>query len=162
MTKLSWVLATIFALSNMAGSAVAQDDIEPTPIPLDPSTVDFAGTWQYSTANHTVSGACPNGSAMDGTLAITRNGAEVELMITSGAVCDPASMCIYSGGIDDEYLLVSNTDTVDDEGGSATNALRLHFYSAAEGRGVSSSRYVHPSGFECQWSHDILIWRSEN
>lgn len=162
MTKISLALVTIVAFGGTAGGSMAQSDIEPTPIPLDPSMVDFAGTWQYSTSNHRVSGDCPNGSALDGTLAITRNGTEVGLMVMSGAVCNPASMCMYSGGIDDEYLLVSNTDTVDDEGGSATNALRLHFYSAAEGQGVSSSSYVHPKGFECQWSHDILIWRSEN
>jgi hypothetical protein len=162
MKKTSLTLATVLALALCATSSLAQEKTDPTPIPLDPSTVDFTGTWNYSTSNHKVSGDCPNGSPMDGTLAITQTGNEVGLMVTSGAVCNPASMCMYSGGIDDEYLLVSNTDTVDDEGGSATNALRLHFYSSSEGRGESSSSYVHPKGFECQWGHQILVWRSEN
>ena len=161
MTKMSLTLAAVLALGLSSGLSLAQEDAEPVPIPLDPSTVDFSGTWNYATSNHTVSGDCPNGSPMDGTLAITQTGSEVGLMVMSGAVCNPASMCMYDGAIDDEYLLVSNTDTVDEEGGSATNALRLHFYSASEGRGESSSSYVHPEGFECQWSHQVLIWRSE-
>ena len=150
----------VFSLFATAAFAASTDDTPP--ISLDPGTVNFTGTWQYSTFNHKVSGRCPNGSPMDGTLAITLTGAEVGLMVTSGATCNPASMCMYSGGIDDEYMLVSNTDTVDEEGGSATNALRLHFYSASEGAGESSSSYVHPDGFECQWSHNILLWRSED
>ena len=70
-------------------------------------------------------------------------------------------MCRYDGGLDDEFLLLTNTGTVDDEGGTVTNALRLHFYSATEARGASSSRYLHPKGFECQWSHDLLLWRPD-
>ncbi len=161
MNRLTLILATVTAVVGYSASAAAQGDIAPVPIPLDPATIDITGTWNYSTANHKVSGDCPNGSPMNGTLAITREGAEAGLMIMSGATCDPASMCMFGGGLTGEYLLVSNTDTVDEEGGTATNAIQMFFSSPAQGSGSASSSYVHPEGFQCQWSHDVLIWRSE-
>lgn len=145
----------------LATAAPAAGDLEPVPLPVDPSKVDITGTWNYSTANHQVSGACPNGRPMSGTLDITQSGGEIGLMVTSGAVCNPASMCMYSGAVAEGAVLVSNTAVVDEEGGSASNALQLFFSSAANGRGTSASGYVHPEGFECQWSHDILLWRPE-
>ena len=162
MKQFTTALAITGTALVLATAALAASDIEPVPLPVDPASVDFTGSWNYSTANHQVSGACPNGSPMDGTLEITQSSGEVGLMVTSGAACDPASMCMYSGAIAEGAVLVSNTAVVDEESGSASNALQLFFSSAANGSGISASGYVHPEGFECQWSHNILLWRSED
>lgn len=152
----------IAALWYGAAAALAESDIPLVPLPLEAENVEFTGTWNYSTSNHQVAGDCPNGTPMSGTLAITQSGGEIGVMFTSGAVCNPASMCMFSGAIKDGQLVVSNTAIVDDEGGSASNALRLFFYSASEGGGESASGYVHPKGFECQWKNMIDLWRSED
>ena len=152
--------SAVLAACLVVGTALA-DETPLLPVPVDPEKVDFTGTWNYSTANHTVSGRCPNGTPMAGTLFISHTGGEAGVMVQSGAVCNPASMCMYSGGILEGALVVSNTDTVDEEGGSASNAMQLFFGSASEGWGGVSSSYVHPKGFECQWRHDIRLWRSE-
>lgn len=152
-------LFTVWALSALP--ALSQQDVPPEPIPVDPAMIDISGTWSYSTSNHQVSGDCPAGTPMAGTLSISTDGGAVGLMLETGARCDPAAMCMFDGAVADGAVLVSNTATVDDEGGSATNAMQLFFSSPGAGRGSVSSRYVHPKGFECQWSHDIALWRSE-
>lgn len=152
-------LISILFVALVAGTAWAQ--IESAPLPVPAEKIDFAGSWNYATSHHRVSGVCPNGAPMSGTLEITRNGAAVGLMVTSGAVCDPPSMCLYDGAIEDGQLILSNTAVVDEEGGSASNALRLFFTSPTAGSGEAASGYVHPKGFECQWSHRIALWRSD-
>ncbi|MDJ0627037.1 MAG: hypothetical protein QNJ44_02155 [Rhodobacter sp.] len=144
-----------------AQSALATNEPEPAMLPIDAENIEFAGTWNYSTSNHQVSGRCPNGTPMAGTLDLTYGGGEVGLMVSSGATCNPGSMCMFSGSIMDGQLVVSNVDTVDDEGGIATNAMRIFFTSPEEGAGEVSSSYSHPDGFECQWSHRITLWRSD-
>jgi hypothetical protein len=153
---------SFFALMSAAVPQVssAQAEVPIVPIGISADDFDFTGTWNYSTANHRVAGACPNGAPMSGTLALTQSAGAVGLMLTSGAVCDPASMCLFDGAIDENgQLIVSNADTVDDEGGSVANAMRLFFLSDEMGAGFVASGYVHPSGFECQWSHYVELWR---
>lgn len=154
------VAFTAFAFAALSQNAMAQDDIPLVPIGVPADKFDFTGTWNYSTSNHRVSGQCPNGKPMSGTMEITYSNAAVGLMISSGATCDPATMCMFDGSIhQDGQLVVSNADTVDDEGGSAANAMRLFFLSEELGSGFVASGYVHPGGFECQWSHYVEIWR---
>ncbi|WP_324754299.1 hypothetical protein [Roseovarius sp. Pro17] len=154
---LAFIVLFIAALSL---GAKAQDGIPPVSLGIPADKFDFTGTWNYSTSNHNVSGRCPNGKPMSGTMQITHSGAAVGLMISSGATCNPGSMCIFDGAIDSGgQVTVSNTDTVDEEGGEATNAMRLFFLSEELGAGLAASGYVHPDGFECQWSHYIQIWR---
>lgn len=154
------VALTAFAFAALSQVAMAQDDVPLVPLGIPAEKFDFTGTWNYSTSNHNVSGQCPNGTPMSGTIAITHANAAVGLMISSGARCDPGSMCMFDGAVDESgQLLVSNADTVDDEGGSAANAMRLFFLSEELGAGFVASGYVHPGGFECQWSHYVQIWR---
>lgn len=158
--KSTVVALAAFALVATSQFSMAQGDVPLVPPGISADTFDFSGSWNYSTSNHNVSGQCPNGTPMSGAIAITHANAAVGLMISSGATCDPGSMCMFDGAIDESgQLLVSNTDTVDEEGGEATNAMRLFFLSEELGAGFVASGYVHPKGFECQWSHYIQIWR---
>ncbi|MBY4893370.1 hypothetical protein KUL25_11400 [Rhodobacteraceae bacterium N5(2021)] len=159
MRFLNLALVTV-ASTALPQVAPAQQDIPLVPIGISAEDFDFTGTWNYRTANHSVAGACPNGSPMSGTLEITHSGDAVGLVLTSGATCDPGSMCIYDGAIDDDgNLIVSNTATVDDEGGTAANAIHIFFLTDDMATGHAGSGYVHPSGFECQWSYFIELTR---
>jgi len=158
--KSTAVAFIVLAIAAMSRFAMAQDDIPLVLLGIPADKFDFTGTWNYSTANHNVSGRCPNGQPMSGTMEITHSGAAVGLMLSSGATCNPGSMCMFDGSIDDSgQLIVSNTDTVDEEGGSAANAMRVFFLSEELGAGFVASGYVHPDGFECQWSHYVQVWR---
>ena len=66
-------------------------------------------------------------------------------------------MCTFTGTLAGNNLLVSNADTVDDEGGSAGNALNLTVYNNGFISGDGSSSYIHPEGFECHWSYSITL-----
>ncbi|MEZ5666477.1 MAG: hypothetical protein R3F55_03395 [Alphaproteobacteria bacterium] len=135
------------------------DDVAPVAIPVDPATIDIAGQWTYATSNHAVSGMCPLGTPMAGTLSIAVVDGAITVVVDSGATCSPASMCVYEGRIEQGAVVVSNTAVVDDEGGSASNAMQLFFTSPTAGAGRVASGYVHPEGFECQWTHDIALSR---
>lgn len=149
-----------FAIAALPQFAMTQDDMPLVPLGIPAGNFDFTGTWNYSTANHNVSGRCPNGQPMSGAMEITHADAAVGLMLSSGATCNPGSMCMFDGSIDENgQLIVSNADTVDEEGGSAANAMRVFFLGEELGAGFVASGYVHPDGFECQWSHYIQIWR---
>lgn len=137
----------------------AQDTPDSVPIPVDAATVDFSGIWAFSSANHTVSGSCPNGTPMVGTLSIAQQDGAISLQLLSGAACDPVSMCSYSGEILEGNVVVSNNDIVDDENGEVTNAINLFFYSEASAGGNVSSRYLHPKGFECIWEYSLDLTR---
>jgi hypothetical protein len=158
MKPLFTLLASLAFLS-LATLSRAQDEMPPVPLPGNAANMDITGTWSYSTFDHRISGRCPAGQPMAGTLIIGQKENSLDVFIQSGAVCNPVSMCSYTGAIIDGNVVVSNTDTVDDEGGSATNAMRLYFFSETSGGGQVSSRYVHPEGFECHWSHYMKLSR---
>jgi len=151
-----------FAQNTMQNTM--QDTIENTipsvPIPVDAATVDFSGIWNYTTDNHTVSGVCRSaGAPMVGTLSLTLEDGAVAMEMLSGAVCDPASMCSYTGEINGGNVVVTNTDIVDDENGAVTNTTTLFFSSGENGRGNAVSRYVHPEGYECLWNYNVTLTR---
>ena len=150
-------------LVSLSMTAHAQSPGEPAPIGIDSdiADLDISGTWNYRTSNHRVSGKCPVGTPMAGTLMISKEAAGLGLQVMSGARCEPASMCSYTGEINSGNALFSNVDDVDDEGGMASNAMNIHFSSNEGGWGVVSSSYTHPAGFGCQWTHHITLTRNK-
>ncbi len=154
-------LAVTVCASMAAFPTYAQNTPDPVPIPVDAATLDFSGIWAFSSANHTVSGRCPNGTPMVGTLSIGQQDGAISLQLLSGTACDPASMCSYAGEIQLGNVVVSNNDVVDDENGEVTNAMNLFFYSGAKAGGNVSSRYLHPNGYECVWEYNLELTRPE-
>lgn len=146
--------------STAAGWAQAAGGPPPQPLPLNATDVDYTGTWNYTTSNHQVSGICPNGAPMAGTLSITQEDALAQVLVVSGAICDPAFTCIYSGVVEGGDLVVANSGIVDEEGGTVTNELRLFFFSEDSAGGSSTSVYSHPKGFSCTWTHSLTLARS--
>jgi len=153
-------LLIVCALAIPVGIVTAEDNIEPSPTPTDdPSNVAFSGVWSYTVTPLSVVGMCPPGIPGSGELSITVAGDVVTLTFLSGRTCSPPSMCTFTGHIEGGQIIVSNTAIVDDEGGSATNAIALSLSSDSNGWGSSSSRYLHPEGFECVWEESITITR---
>ncbi len=142
-------------------SAVTAQEIPSVPLtkPIDPKLINITGTWNYTSSASTVTGMCPPGGPASGTAALTKSGETYTLKIVSGRVCKPASMCIFTGRLTGNTLILSNTDVVDNEKGTVTNALGLQVVNNEFIDGRSSSRYVHPEGHECQWSNTMTLDR---
>lgn len=140
---------------------LAEDDIPLAPLtpPINPGLINIAGTWSYTASGSSVTGMCPPGPPGSGTVTISGGGGAYTVVFVSGRVCSPASMCTFTGTLSGNTLLVSNADTVDDEGGSASNALNLTVYNNSFISGNGSSSYIHPEGFECHWSYTINLSR---
>ena len=127
--------------------------------PIDPKLINITGTWNYTSSASVVTGVCPPGGPASGTCTITKSGDTYTLKILSGRVCKPDSMCTFTGQLSGNSLTLSNTDTVDSERGTVNNALGLLVVSNEFIDGRSSSRYVHPQGYECQWSNTMTLDR---
>jgi hypothetical protein len=127
--------------------------------PIDPKLINITGTWNYTASASVVTGVCPPGGPASGTCTITKSGDSYTLKILSGRVCKPASMCTFTGQLSGNSLTLSNKDTVDSERGTATNALGLTVVSNEFIDGRSSSRYLHPQGYECQWNNTMTLDR---
>jgi hypothetical protein len=157
-TLLCIVLVTFHVIVCYA--AIAQD-IPSVPLTklIDPKLINITGTWNYSSSASVVTGVCPPGGPASGTCTIIKSGDTYTLKILSGRVCKPASMCTFAGQLSGNVLTLSNTDTVDSERGAVTNALGLLVVSNEFIDGRSSSRYVHPQGYECQWSNTMTLDR---
>jgi hypothetical protein len=129
---------------------------------LDPAQLDISGAWIYTTSNHMLL-ACdfpaPPGTDMSGHMEIAEHDGGVTVTLVTGATCDPGSMCIYEGNIVGSVLAVSNTDTVDDEGGVASNGWSMIFTAPDAGVGSGTSVYVHPEGYRCSWGYGISVRR---
>ena len=160
MKRMSSCIVIATCLLMVCYAAMAQD-IPSVPLtkPIDPKLINITGTWNYISSASVVTGVCPPGGPASGTCTITKSGDTYTLKILSGRVCKPASMCIFTGLLSGNSLTLSNTDTVDSERGSVTNALGLLVVSNEFIDGRSSSRYVHPQGYECQWSNTITLDR---
>lgn len=153
-------LIAIAAAVLVSGAAMGQEatDIPTAPIVpgldkdilVNPAGFDISGVWEYSSDIPTA-----------GILDITVEDGAVALELVSCAVCKPAEMCSFAGAIEDMALVVSNSAIVDDEGGSATNALAIFFTSETDAMGSGSSRYVHPEGYEKHWSYTINMHRPQ-
>lgn len=124
------------------------------------ATFDLSGTWSYTTSNNWVTGVCPKGQDSSGTLQITQSGDSFTLQLLSGMVCDPASLCSYSGTIAGAVYTATNSAVVDTEGGKATNTITFTATSSAAATGADSSSYVHPGGMTCTWGFDIALSRT--
>lgn len=154
MRRLSAVAAVVLVTGAAMGQEAADIPIAPIVPGLDkdilvnPADFDISGVWEYSSDIPTA-----------GILEITAMNGAVALELVSGAVCEPETMCSFDGAIQDKALVVSNSAIVDDEGGSATNALAIYFLSETDAMGSGSSRYVHPTGYEKQWSYTLNMHR---
>lgn len=128
----------------------------------DAANIDLAGTWEFATSNH--QGGCPGsgpGFAMGGLIDIAAQGGALRAQIVSGAGCDPASMCSFTGEIVKGDLILWNSDVVDDEGGKVTNTLHLIFINDSIAQGVGGALYLHPKGMSCIWNWDMMMHRPE-
>jgi len=127
----------------------------------DAARIDLDGTWEFATSNH--QGGCPGagpGFPMGGLIEIGQTGGAIAMEIVSGATCDPAALCSFTGEIAEGDLILWNSASVDDEGGSVTNTLHLVFASDSLAQGVGGAYYHHPE-MDCLWSWDMMIHRPE-
>jgi hypothetical protein len=163
MKKTFLCLSTVLAVLLVGGISIAQEDIPVVPLvaPINPALIDIVGTWSYTASASSVTGPCPSGPASSGTATNSGGAGGYTLVFISGMVCSPSSMCTYAGTLSGNSLVVSNTAVVDDEGGSATNALGLTVYTNGHISGDGSSRYVHHEGFECHWRYTITLTRGK-
>ena len=152
----SFLIACVLVIPVSIGIA---QNIEPEPIPVDPSNVDLNGIWSYSVTPASVTDMCPMGIPVSGELSISVEGNIVTLMFLSGKFCDPASLCTYTGKVKGEQIKVSTTAIVDYKGTKATNFIALFVSSSNYGWGIRNSRYLYPEGFECIWDEYITISR---
>ena len=156
------VFVAVCAIIAVPTFAQEGDDIELVPL-VPPKDVDLNGTWNYRTTQPRVSGKCPPGGALAGTVEITQAGNEVTFKYTSGAKCRPAAVCSYTGYLeynkDNTEFFVANSVKVDEEGGEVSGAIHLNITSNENGAGSGTSHYVHPKGFECRWDSQITIFR---
>jgi hypothetical protein len=152
------LLFSIFLTFSTPGFA-QEDKIEPEPIPIPPKYIDLNGTWNYKTTKPTVSGKCPAGVAMAGTAIFIQKGKDVTLKYVSGAKCEPAAVCIYTGVLNENNLLLSNSVEVDDEGGEVNSAVSITVFNNELGKGTGTNHYIHPKGFECRWNMNVVFTR---
>ena len=127
----------------------------------DAGAIELTGLWEFATSNH--QGGCPGshaGFAMGGLMEISQGGGALAMQIVSGATCDPATMCSFTGEIAQGDLILWNSGVVDDEGGTVTNTLHLVFANDSLAQGVGGALYHHPR-LDCLWSWDILMHRPE-
>jgi len=162
--KFTLMAVTVLGLLAVtAAPAWAQyGHIPPAPIPIPVDKLDLNGTWTFQTSHPTVTGGCPAGDALSGTAAITQEGMEVTLSYLTGPECRPAAVCSYAGTLDeDNQFVVSNSVTVDDEGGKVSNEVHLTVFDNGLAKGTSTSHYVHPKGFECTWQMSVSFMRED-
>jgi hypothetical protein len=161
MKKILLFISALCLFGAFVSVAGAQEDIPLVPLtpPINPALINIVGTWDYTSSASSVTGMCPPGLAAFGTVTITGGAGAYTVVFISGRECSPASMCTFTGTLSGNTLLVSNADTVDDEGGSAGNALNLTVYNNQFISGSGSSSYIHPEGFECHWSYTINLTR---
>jgi hypothetical protein len=157
-TLLCIVIVTCLLMVCYAASAQEIPTVPLTKL-IDPKLINITGTWNYTASASVVTGVCPPGGPASGTCTIIKSGDTYTLKILSGRVCKPASMCTFTGQLSGNSLSLSNTDTVDSERGTATNALGLLVVSNEFIDGRSSSRYVHPQGYEYQWCNTMTLDR---
>jgi hypothetical protein len=164
IVRTCWLALLVAACVSGANPLFAQEDDGLEPVPLvPPKDVDLNGTWNYRSSQPKVSGTCPPGKALAGTVEITQTGNEVTFKYTSGTKCRPAAVCSYTGFLeykkDNTEFVVANSVKVDEEGGEVSGAIHLNIFSNENGAGSGTSHYVHPKGFECRWDSQITIFR---
>lgn len=161
--KRTIISISIFCCLFMMGAVTAAQDVPIVPLapPISPKLINITGTWNYTLSQPTVAGMCPAGTALSGSCSIAGGGGVYTLVYLTGSVCRPTSMCTFSGTLAGNNLSLSNSDIVDNEGGRTTNELKLTVYNKGYATGDGGSRYVHPSGFTCQWSYYVTLTRGK-
>ncbi len=159
-------LISSIVIGNLVCSSALWADSKTDDIPLvplvdliDPQQINLNGTWNYKTSAPSVTGKCPAGLPLSGTLVITQKGKEATLEYVTGATCKPKAVCSYSGGVEGNEFVVSNSVTVDNEGGEVNSAIALKVFSNELAKGKITNHYVHPKGFECRWNMNVTISR---
>lgn len=117
------------------------------------------GVWQYKTSSHWSKGRCPAPRPGKGRVKIKRKGKRFTLLVQTGMTCKPASMCLFKGARKGKLWIASNSATVDGEGGTAKNVLKLVVRTAKKLTGSVISEYKHPSGFTCRWGFKFVATR---
>lgn len=120
---------------------------------------DVMGDWNFQTSNNWSKGVCPGGKASKGICKIEQKGDAFTLVFSSGMTCSPKSMCIFKCDVKGGVFNCSNSDKVDNEGGTVTNTLTFALSSSNEAKGKGASRYTHPGGMVCDWGSDIKLWK---
>ena len=120
-------------------------------VPIAISKINLNGIWNYKTSG-----------GLTGTMSITQKEKDITLEIISGAECRPAAVCFYTGTLDtildgNIRALVSNSVTVDKEGGTVTSAMQIFFTSNKFASGTSTNHYVHPEGHEKRWDMEFIL-----
>ncbi len=152
LTYLSLIMFILVVFTTFAAAVdpknVNADDIPLVPLTPSSEKINLNGTWSYKTSN-----------GMTGTMEIMQEGKDIALMITSGATCRPVAVCSYTGTEGGNVVEVSNSVTVDKEGGTVTSAMQLIFLSNELATGSSTNHYVHPEGHEKRWNLEFELWR---
>lgn len=153
--KRIFVCVTVVLGLLMVNCIAAAQDIPTVPLtkPINPKLINITGTWKYEMISS-------GGPPAAGTCSITGGKGGYTLVLQSGAVCKPKSMCTFTGQLTGNTLILSNSDKVDDEGGSVTNAMNLTVHSNELITGNGSSRYVHPDG-ERHWTETMTMTRKK-
>jgi len=176
------------ATAQQAGDDLPLEPLTPYQ-PIE--SLDIAGLWQFTMMQPSVSGHCPAGGPTQGQVRITMFGVSerggpdlaldlsgdsgetgdetggeeaspVEIDILSGVICNPAALCHLTGSYVGDMLSAGvHSVLVDEEGGRSSNAWSVQFTSDELGSGVSSSNYIHPSGFQCEWTTNFTLFRPE-
>ena len=148
--------------AQQPGSAFSKPEssIEGQPSTPTLSLSDISGLWFFSTSMHTVTGVCPPGKPSIGKAMIIQKESQVTFDFISGAVCKPASVCHYTGSTSGGIVSLTNSATVDSEGGTVSNTLKLIVASSDKITGRSASKYNHPSGMGCSWASEIELAKS--
>ena len=159
-------LIAVTMLGMLAAATVptsAQDaPATPTPTPIPVANLDLNGTWTFQTSEPTVTGGCPAGTALSGTADITQDRMQVTLKYLTGPTCRPAEVCSYAGTLDeDNQFVVTNSVTVDDEGGKVANEIHLTVVNNGLAKGTATNHYIHPSGYQCLWTMDVSFMRED-
>ena len=128
----------------------------------DAATLDLSGEWTYAASKCWNKGPHPMGGDTTGTIKMTQKGAKVTLVVQTGRVCRPASMCVFAGKLKGKKLLVTNSATVDSEGGKAKNSIAVVFKDADRAAGKSKSSYRHPGGMGFTWGCDVTLQRKKS
>lgn len=118
------------------------------------ATFNLTGTWVYSMSNLTVQGVCPVGSPVTEDCTITQTDNSFTLVSSAGSYSGIVSGTDYSGA--------TSLTVVDDEGGTMINYIAFSASSETSASGTGSSVYTHPSGYQCIWTYDITLTKSDN
>lgn len=124
----------------------------------EPGGQDISGLWRYSVAEPWAEGdlGCQPGPVTSGTCRISQFGNQFTLEFLTGWICQPSFTCTYSGTVDGDRYVGSNSGAADDAGGVVTNIIDFSVVGPETLSGSSYSRYEN-DGYICEWGYYGLI-----